>query len=147
MRDHSNDLYEKVSYRVPAKFRAHLDDILSGKIPGKNEIFTKIRFLTERFPGIPENNLLSLASEMILIHEPGVLDEKYLDSDFIAWSAADIEGERIFYYNWSDLDRKFDTESGYPKIDYPIYILQTQNIAQLLYYEPQFSRNILMALE
>ena len=147
LREHYNEIYEKVAYRVPAKYRPHLDEILAGEIPDKNEIFNKIEFLVHRFPGIPENNLISLASDMIFISRPDEMKSQYLDYDFVAWSASEEEVEKVSYFNWSDLDKKFDSESLYPMIEYPIYILRTRTLAQLIYQEPQFINNILITLE
>ncbi|HUS85951.1 MAG TPA: hypothetical protein VMW76_01830 [Bacteroidales bacterium] len=147
IREHYNEVFEKVAYRLPAKYRPHLDEILAGEIPDKNEIFNKIEFLVHRFPGIPENSLISLAADMIFINKPDELKSQYLDNDFIAWSASEAKEEKVSFFNWSDLDKKFDSKSAYPRIEYPIYILRTRTLAQLIYHEPKFISNILVTLE
>jgi len=60
----SRELYRSVSLRIPETSKNRLDKIVYGESDDKELLFEKVRFLSDCFRQIPEEELVALAAEM-----------------------------------------------------------------------------------
>lgn len=78
------ELYKTTSERLTDLSRQRVDRIISGGIHEKELLYEKVKFLSACFAGIPEDELLFLASNMILISVNQTETVSYSDG-YIAW--------------------------------------------------------------
>lgn len=60
----SHELYKSASSRIPESTKKHLDKLVNGETDEKELLFEKVKFLSNCFTSIPEEELLSLAGTM-----------------------------------------------------------------------------------
>ncbi len=147
IREKDIDIFTSCSYRIPPKFTEHIEMVIKGDISDRMEIYRKLNYIKELLGNIPENNLIALASEMMVINEPAEVKEHHLDHDFIAWSINEEGDERGPFTNWNDLGIKLDSDSKYEKISYPLYILDTRFIARMVFNEPGLKNELIMQFD
>ncbi len=86
-----------MSDRIPAEVRAKLEDIISGRFDRKGLIYEKVRFLSRNLVPVIEEELISLAEQLIFVKElPG---EKAALSDAVLWILDGKEGEPAVIIN------------------------------------------------
>jgi AAA family ATP:ADP antiporter len=79
------DLFEKVSSRLPAGQLEDAHKIISGRFDKNEMLFEKTVFLSEVFPGTPDDELLFLAEHLIIAHS--IEKTSLLGSgNFIEWN-------------------------------------------------------------
>ena len=90
-------LYYSASPRLPEATRHRLDGIISGTADPKHLLYEKVQFLAKILNGIPEDELLPLASELNYL--------KYFESEIvnssdgcIVWHLNDRENEPLIFY-------------------------------------------------
>ena len=106
----SKELYKSASLRIPESTKKRLDKIVNGEINDSSLLFEKVRFLTNHFKGIPEEELLILAVAMKYVNDPqkelpllpdncvlwSLDEEKPINGAFVHFSGqVDSRGQKI----------------------------------------------------
>jgi hypothetical protein len=76
-------LYESVSSRIPDAIRKRLDKIVNGEIKTEELMFEKVRFLSECFMNIPEDELITLTGTLTYFGK--VEKDSSFSEDCIIW--------------------------------------------------------------
>lgn len=138
-------LYTSVSERIPESVKAHLDKIINGTITNRELNFDKVLFLNKVFISVPEDELLSLASEMRYENKPDYASRE-LSKDFIIWHLSDtnevLRAEVCF-------DAGTENKSPEETVvrNTPVYILTFAAIEQYLFLFPDRSFEIIKYIE
>jgi AAA family ATP:ADP antiporter len=97
----SKELYRSVSLRIPVLTKKRLDKIVSGEIHEKEFLFGKIQFLSDCFPGIPEEELLPLGMAMKYIR--GLKEGSPLfPENCLIWSFSDDNPDTEVYIHYNE---------------------------------------------
>jgi AAA family ATP:ADP antiporter len=136
----SHELYRSASQRITDSTKKRLDKIVNGDIIEKELLFEKIRFLSDCFSAIPEEELLELAGTMKYIKDfkAGFAS---LPDDCIIWTlyADKPEVEVYIHYNEKpdSLSEKFQLMDNAS-----CYILPLNNVEDYHYQFPDNSFEI-----
>jgi ATP:ADP antiporter, AAA family len=127
-------LYRSVYNRIPVVTRKRLDTIIDKETDIRDLLFEKVRFLSCRFEGIIEDDLLLMAKNMLFFSDI----KKFMSSlpeGYILWAMTPGNGSpsvRIIYT--SGTDELFDKIKGSEKAQ--VYILPFSAIDEFLYQFP-----------
>jgi hypothetical protein len=94
----SLELYRLASQRIAPETKVRLDKIVGGESNDFDLLFEKIRFLSDRFEVIPEEELFDLASEMIHLED---LDRGFPSIPYgcLIWPlSSDNHGKEVFIH-------------------------------------------------
>ena len=97
-------LYRSVYNRIPVATRKRLDKVIDPAADSREFLFEKIQFLSDRFPGILEDELLSLARIMTFTSDLKS-HRTFLPDGFILWSLNsdnNVPSASHFNYDGSD---------------------------------------------
>jgi ATP:ADP antiporter, AAA family len=84
----SKELYKTASLRIAEATKKRLDNIVNGETDQMDLVFEKVKFLSDCFKGIPEEEFLSMAGSMKYVKDPGSL--KSVNSDnYLFWYLSD----------------------------------------------------------
>lgn len=139
LQENYDDVYSKCSYRLPRLYRDQLDEILKQQLVEDELVYRKLRSLSLLFPGIPENNLSSLAENIKQVDEYRAIN---LDpeTEFILWPMDyeddDIRGE--IHINWHTAGRKFEPACIEGRGG-AYHLLYMSEIRSFVFNEPDYS--------
>jgi ATP:ADP antiporter, AAA family len=138
-------LYKSVYNRISVATRKYLDKIIDGETNAKEFVFEKVHFLSERFEGIIEEELLLLAKNMSFFSAFKTITPSLPDG-YILWvlqPGSTTPDAHILYS--SGMEEVFKKVSG--SEDIPVYILPFKAIDDLLYQFPDNSEIVLTYIE
>ena len=94
-----NELYRSVSSRLPATTRRRLDQLAAKEIAGEEMLYEKTMFLSKCFPGIQEDEVLTLAEHLMFHKDFASLSADVMDN-IIIWPVLeeDSNGKVIIHY-------------------------------------------------
>jgi hypothetical protein len=78
------DLYRSVSARISPIVKERLNSIISGDVPDGERLYEKVKFLSECFPGLSEEDLLIPAESLIYVREVLTADLN-IPGGYILW--------------------------------------------------------------
>jgi AAA family ATP:ADP antiporter len=139
------ELYNSASERIPDLVRNRLDNIINGTREKREMLFEKVLFLSTLFGGIPEDELLSLASELKFRNNTGE-DAGYMTEAIIIWTIPDDNLNKRVYV-------LYDLEGNDPEPlinqwkKYPCYYLPLVAIEQFHFQYPENSLEILKYID
>jgi ATP:ADP antiporter, AAA family len=138
-------LYKSVYNRIPIAIRKHLDRIIEGETDTKELMFEKILFLSRRFEGIMEEELLQLAKSMILFSDFKTFTSALPDG-YILWTLTPENGtpDVHTFYSASTDEMSGNVGGGGHN---SVYILSFKAIDDFLYQFPDNAEIILTYLE
>jgi ATP:ADP antiporter, AAA family len=137
------DLFYSASQRLPDTTRSGLEKIINKTTNERQLLFEKVLFLTRFFKGIPEDDLISLASEMKYIVTFGGETLKSGDG-CIVWPLNTGNDEVYIMYNVeSDIPGRRFSE----RHDLSFYILALPAIEEYHFRFPEESREILKYID
>ncbi|MBK8884074.1 MAG: MFS transporter [Bacteroidales bacterium] len=138
-------LYKSVYSRIPLATRKHLDRIIDSDTDNRVLLFEKIRFLSDCFKGIIEEELILLAKSMILFSDIKELMSSLPDG-YILWALKSGNGipvAQLFYS--SGREQLLAKSAG---VEYAsVYILSFRALEEFLYQFPDNSEIVLTYLE
>jgi ATP:ADP antiporter, AAA family len=141
----SRELYISASQRIPDQVRERLEKIINGEVNEKELFYEKNQFISARFPGIPEEELLSLAGAMKYEKNfPG--RSKSSAESSIIWSLSNDNKteEAYIYYNEQErnLSKRFEERD-----EASFYVLPLNAIEEFQYQFPERSFEIMKFIE
>jgi ATP:ADP antiporter, AAA family len=141
----SRELYRSVSLRIPALSKKKLDKIVNGETHEKDLLYGKVRFLSECFPGIPEDKLLPLSISMKYIsYSEGV--SNIFPDNCIIWSFADDMPDREVKIHYDESGSGSDTGSA-ERGNASHYILPLNSVEEYNFQFPEESLEILKYID
>jgi hypothetical protein len=138
-------LYKSVYCRIPVAIRKNLDKIIDKETDKKEFLYEKILFLSGRFEGIIEEELLMLAKRLCYFNDVKTFSSSLPDG-YILWdltAAADSPGTTFFYT--SEMGEVVDKISGSGHLS--IYVLPFRALNEFLYQFPDNSDIIMTYFE
>jgi hypothetical protein len=142
----SRELYKSATQRIPRLTKNRLDKIVNGEAEDMGLLFEKVKFLSGTFPGIPEDDLLTMASDMKY--------EKYMGNGFnlfpprcIIWPLPDerSEGSTVLIHyadqEKSSAEKIKISEGG------ALYFLSLDSVEEFHYQYPDKSFEILKYID
>ncbi len=100
------ELYKSVSPRLPATARSRLDQIAGREVAGEELLFEKTLFLTKCFPGILEDEILTLAENLRFHKDFPTLSSVIMDNSII-WPVSQKQGNgKVIIHYEGKLDEK-----------------------------------------
>jgi hypothetical protein len=134
-------LYLAASGRIPGPIRKRLDNIINRRMKKEELLFEKVLFLSKYFGGIPEDELLPLASEVRFVEDP-VTELKGTSEGFIIWSlSGDDHVSDVFVLYNGEVDEII--KQWYPGRDVHFYILPLNSVEEYHFQFPDKSFEIL----
>jgi AAA family ATP:ADP antiporter len=138
-------LYRSVYNRIPVATRKNLDRLIDAGTHAKEFLFEKIQFLSYRFEGIIEEELMQLAKGMIFFSDIKTIIS-VLPDGYILWalsSGNETPSARIFFPGSMEevLDKTVESENNSG------YLLSFKAIDEFLYQFPDNAGTILRYLE
>ena len=98
----SHELYKSASKRIPDSTKKRLDRIIDGETNERELLFEKVKFLSDCFTAIPEEELLSLATAMKYVKDFQTGSPLSSD-DYIVWSLSDDKVENKVHIIYREL--------------------------------------------
>jgi hypothetical protein len=139
------ELYISASERIPDLIKNPLDKIINGERENREMIFEKVQFLSALFEGIPEDELLSLASEMKFMNNSATYPENLSEGSIIWTITDDNSSKKVYvYYDISGDGRDADTNQWKNQ---PCYYLRLAEIEQYCIQYPHNSLKILKYID
>jgi len=138
-------LYLSASQRIPLTVKNRLDEILNGTTDKKELIFEKVQFLSTKFSGIEEDDLLLFASEMKYKNESNIesLDLTY---GLIIWLLTeDNEKDSVHILFDGETDRLAGLYQSPQNIS--VYYLPLSAVEQYHFQFPDKSSEILKYID
>jgi ATP:ADP antiporter, AAA family len=138
-------LYKSVYGRLPVAIRKNLDKIIDKETDKKEFLYEKIQFLSARFEGIIEEDLLMLAKRMSYFNDVKTFSSSLTDG-YILWdlTAGTDAADGSFFYT-SEMEEVVNKISGSGHLS--IYILSFSALNEFLYQFPDNSEIILTYFE
>lgn len=139
------ELYLSVSERLPDSVKYHLSGIIEGTTDKRDLLFEKVKFLSTHFVGIPEDELLILASGMKYINKP-VIDQEGHSEGCIIWplSGNNDHNQVHIFYDFAGIA----PESEYPGwMNEPYYCLPLVVVEQYDFQYPDNSSLVLKYID
>jgi len=138
-------LYRSVYNRIPVVTRKRLDRIINKETDIRDLLFEKIQFLTGRFEGIIEDELLLLSKSLLFFNDIKTFMSS-IPEGYILWALTDgNNGPSVRILFTSGTDELFEKVNGSEKS--PVYILPFRAIDEFLYQYPDDSGIILTYFE
>jgi AAA family ATP:ADP antiporter len=135
------DLYHSASGRIPDQIRKRLDNIIDKKIKNEELLYEKVLFLSKYFGGIPEDELLPLASEMSFVTDP-VPEFSGTSEGFIIWPLSKTGGaDKVFVLYNGEIDKTIGHKYSGRNDSY--YILPLNSVEEYNFQFPEKSFEIL----
>jgi hypothetical protein len=135
-------LYLSASSRIPDSIKNRLDNIINGATDKNDLLFEKVHFLSKKFEGIPEDELLSLAGEMKYIID---FNSKSIISpaDCIIWPLGHENDVHVLSGGMTDsLKHRFEND---PNCD--VYLLPLIAVEEYFFHFPEKSFEILKYID
>ncbi len=137
------ELYGSPSQRLSDSVRNRLDDIINGKAERNDLLFEKILFLSKNFKGIPEDDLLPLASELRYSEDLSRTAPE-TEQDFILWTL-DRDTQQVHLVYKGGTGMPGNKLSGTDKIS--CYSLSLSAIEEYQFQYPDNSYEILKYID
>jgi ATP:ADP antiporter, AAA family len=141
----SRELYKSASHRIPDLTKKRLDKIVNGEINEEELLFEKIRFLSNCFPGIIEEELLSMASYMQYADEYKTESPLFANSCII-WSFSVDKQDINVHIRYSD-QHNGDDKKVTGKDNYSYYVLPLTAVEEFNYQFPDKASEILKFID
>ncbi len=130
----SRELYKAVSQRIPDSTKVRLDRIVNGESDDMELLFEKIRFLSDCFKGIPEEELLTMAGALKYIRDLKTEFPTYPYGCLI-WSLSDEKQISEVYVNYTEqMNSSGEKFKGRDNTSY--FILSLSAVEEYLYQFP-----------
>ena len=141
----SRELYRSVSQRVSDSTKKRLDRIVNGETDENELLFEKIKFLTDFFKGISEEEMLALSGAMIYLKD--IKTGLNFPSDgFIIWPlSADNSGRKV-YINYND-SIHVNNQKFQPVDSSSYYLLSLDAVEEYQNHYPERSSDILKYID
>jgi AAA family ATP:ADP antiporter len=137
----SMELYKTASLRIPDSIRDRLDRIVYGETDEMELLFEKVRFLSNCFNGIPEDNLLHLAGSMKFVKDIQTTLLSFPEDSIIWMLSADKQPDNVFIHY---ADRVNDPSEKFLNKDYAFfYVLPLNVLDEYLFQFPEKSTEIM----
>ncbi|MBA4322579.1 MAG: hypothetical protein C0408_07150, partial [Odoribacter sp.] len=141
----NKNLYDEVVKRIPAGAAERIGKIVSGELAAGEYLFEKVKFLTELFNDIPEDELLMLAG-LIRYYSQGDFETETKIPDSIVWNLnSDFSAGTVFTVFESNIDgyRREQIISG----DNFVYLLPLKAVEDFRNLYPENSFEIFNYLD
>jgi ATP:ADP antiporter, AAA family len=89
------ELYRSISHRVPGSSKIRLDRIANGEVPKEEFIFERTRFLSNCFPSVPEEELLTIATQLKFWQDFNALYSQISDNSLIWPITSNRKSDRV----------------------------------------------------
>jgi AAA family ATP:ADP antiporter len=136
----SRELYRTVSQRIPDSTKQRLDKIINGETNEKELLYEKIRFLSNCFSGIPEEELLSLAATMKYAENLHTILPLF-SHGCLVWPLSDDKPGDEVYIHYND-QLKGDGDKFHGRNFTSFYILPFDSVEEFHYHFPDKSFEI-----
>ena len=134
-------LYRSASARIAEPIRKRLDKIIDKKIKKEELLFEKVLFLSKYFGGIPEDELLPLASEMNFVTDQ-VAGFRGAPEGFIIWVLTKTdEADEVFVLYNGETDKTIGLKYSGRNVSF--YILRLNSVEEYHFQFPDKSFEIL----
>ena len=141
----SRELYRSASSRISHSVKSRLDKIVEGETNAEELLFEKVKFLSNRFPGISGEDLIQMAEELNYIKNREKGFPSFPDG-FIQWTLSD-EGSAIkTSINYNDQTGGNEYKIGEIE-DASFYILPLSSVEGFHYQNPEKSFEILKYID
>ena len=141
----SKELYRSASIRIPESSKRRLDKIVNGEIIDRELLYDKVLFLTNHFKGIPEEELLTIASAMRYIKD-SQKELSALPDNCILWSLSEVKPLDGAFVHFSD---QVDSRGQkFKSLDaMPCYILPLSAVEDFHYQFPEKAFEVLKYID
>ena len=139
------DIYAEVSERIPDTSRKKLDMIISGTADPEDLAYSKALFLSSCFEEINEDDLLSLANEIIHIPKENQAIETE-DTGFIGWLFKMDNSGYDFKILYENFDRELMKKELNDEFSF-IYLLPFKAIDSFSFQYPEYSWKIMKYID
>ncbi len=141
---YDRDLYKSASARISKAAKGHLDNIISGEIPDGGRIYEKVKFLSECFPGLSEEDLLNPAESLVYVKEAQTPDLN-IPGGYIMWQVHSGKPGKDVKITSGTFDVK-EVESPGESFDF-LYLMPLSSVKEYNLRFPEKSAEILEYIE
>ncbi len=141
----SRELYRAASQRIPEATKSRLDKIVEGIVEENELLFNKTKFISADIAGIPEEELVLLASAITSKRNTDTAINQ-LDEGCLIWSVSDVnQGHTVLAaYNGTPAEL---IEKKFPAKDQLVYILPFSAVEEFIYQFPERSTDIMKFID
>jgi ATP/ADP translocase len=140
----NKELYKSASSRIPAKAKDYLDKIIRGEIPGGEMLYEKVKFLSECFRGLAEEDLLLPAGSLRYLKDIQSADLN-VPGGYILWQVKSGKPLAKAEIASGSLSLK-ETKSFSDSFDF-LYLLPLNTVKEYNFKFPDKSEEILEYIE
>jgi AAA family ATP:ADP antiporter len=141
----SRELYRSASLRIPEATKLRLDKIVEGQTDDKELLYDKTKYISNCFPGIPEEELLSLSSSVKCTNDPAGTLRQYAEG-VILWPLAGGNNGDVSYTLYNGDVSALSEDLKVDK-DNQAYILPLGSVEDFNYQFPERSLEILRYID
>lgn len=141
----SRELYRSASARISHSVKSRLDKIVNEETNTQDLLFEKVKFLSGRFPGIPGEDLMQMAGDLIYLKNGEKRFPSFPDGSII-WYLSDegLDVKTSINYN----DQPIGNEDKMREIEGDVfYILPLSSVEGFHYQNPEKSFEILKYID
>jgi len=141
----SRELYRAASQRIPEGTKLRLDKIVDGVFDDNELLFNKIKLVSSEIGGIPEEELISLASAMAYQSYSETVGTQFGEGCLI-WSVSEghLKNNAIAAYNENIAQL---IEKRFAEKDKMLYILPLSAVEEYIYQFPERSADIMKFID
>lgn len=142
----SKELYKTTSERIPEAARKQVDKIIAGNITEKELVFEKVRFLSSRFKGIKEDELLFFADKLAFARndQRGIYSQP---SNTIMWSFTSEKSEPEIFVNLEDITDPGKIARDIRTTCYYCYVLPLNAVREFSFQYPESSFEVVKYID
>lgn len=137
------DVYSYCAYRIPEKYKNHLNAMIEGAIGDEGEIFNKISFLNKRFEKMSMEQYIDLSMNLKLLNGVGEAGDQ--TNSFIFWPVADADS--LPEINWREAGQQITEEKQDQYKEKEIYLLDLKYLADAIFDRPDEAGSIISYFE
>jgi hypothetical protein len=139
-------VWNNTADRIPDYYRSHLENVVKGGLPERDELYYKTNLLRSCFPRVNPSDLLSLASDTLRV-DPASLNDDQEEPFIIISSLPERESfckGKIF---WGDYETDMLTTDVFAGEDsFDVYILRVESVAREVFSNPELSYTLVPAM-
>jgi hypothetical protein len=134
------ELYRSISHRIPKASKIRLDRVSGGEVPTEEFLFERTKFLANCFPRIPEDELLSIATQLKFYRDFNSLSSQLSDNSLIWPFSATRKTDRV-HIHYEGKINEIEVNTGLSGIA-SYYALSLSVAEEFNYHYPESSFEI-----
>lgn len=139
-------VWNNTADRIPEYYRSHLENVVNGGLPERDELYYRTNLLRSCFPQVNPSDLLSLASCTIRV-DPASLNDDQEEPFIIVSSAQERSNICKGKISWGEYGTdKFSPDDFEGEDSFDIYVLRVESVAKEVFANPELNYTLAPAM-